>query len=109
MEPSLAPQRPLPRLRGRTGRGHATRLVRTHPLPNPPAGEGAHRVCGSCYTDNSLRWRAPMAPVLALYEDVLSNGAALALPAAARMVFLVHGSVTVAGRALHDGEAWHGE
>jgi hypothetical protein len=50
-----------------------------------------------------------MTPVLALYEDVLSDGAALALPAAARMVFLVHGGATVAGRALRDGEAWHGE
>jgi hypothetical protein len=50
-----------------------------------------------------------MPPVLALYEDVLSDGAALALPAAARMIFLVHGGVTVAGRALHDGETWHGE
>jgi hypothetical protein len=50
-----------------------------------------------------------MAPVLALYEDVLSDGAALALPAAARVIFLVHGAATVAGRALRDGEAWHGE
>jgi len=50
-----------------------------------------------------------MPPVLALYEDVLSDGAALALPAAARMIFLVHGGVTVVGRALHGGEAWHGE
>src|SRR5260370_8622470 len=51
----------------------------------------------------------PMAPVLALYDDVLSAGASLALPAAARMIFLVHGGATVAGRALHAGEAWHGE
>jgi hypothetical protein len=50
-----------------------------------------------------------MPPVLALYEDVLSDGAALALPAAARMIFLVHGGATIAGRALRDGEAWHGE
>jgi hypothetical protein len=50
-----------------------------------------------------------MAPVLALYEDVLADGAALALPAAARMIFLVHGAATIAGRALRDGEAWHGE
>ncbi len=50
-----------------------------------------------------------MAPVLALYEDVLADGAALALPAAARMIFLVHGGATIAGRALRDGEAWHGE
>jgi hypothetical protein len=50
-----------------------------------------------------------MAPVLALYEDVLSDGAALALPAAARMIFLVHGAATITGRALRAGEAWHGE
>jgi hypothetical protein len=52
---------------------------------------------------------SPMPPVLALYEDVLSNGATLALPAAARMIFLVHGGVAIADRALRDGEAWHGE
>jgi hypothetical protein len=50
-----------------------------------------------------------MAPVLALYEDVLADGAALALPAAARMIFLVHGAATITGRALRAGEAWHGE
>jgi hypothetical protein len=50
-----------------------------------------------------------MPPELALYEDVLADGAALALPAGARMIFLVHGGATVAGRALRDGEAWHGE
>jgi hypothetical protein len=50
-----------------------------------------------------------MPPVLALYEDVLANGAMLALPAAARMIFLVHGGVTIADRALRDGETWHGE
>ena len=50
-----------------------------------------------------------MPPVLALYEDVLSNGAELALPAAARMIFLVHGQARVGERALSDGEAWHGE
>jgi hypothetical protein len=50
-----------------------------------------------------------MPPVLALYEDVLSNGATFALRPAARMIFLVHGAVTIADRALRDGEAWHGE
>jgi hypothetical protein len=50
-----------------------------------------------------------MPPVLALYEDVLANGAALALPAAARMIFVVHGGVAIAERAFRDGEAWHGE
>ena len=50
-----------------------------------------------------------MPPVLTLYEDVFANGAALALPAGARMIFLVHGGATIAGRALRDGEAWCGE
>jgi hypothetical protein len=47
--------------------------------------------------------------VLALYEDVLSNEATLALPPLPRMIFVVHGSVTIADRTLGDGEAWHGE
>jgi hypothetical protein len=50
-----------------------------------------------------------MPAVLALYEDVLANGAILALPAAARMIFVVHGGVAIGERALRDGEAWHGE
>jgi hypothetical protein len=50
-----------------------------------------------------------MPPVLALYEDVFSNAATLALPPVPRLIFLVHGGVTVADRALSDGEAWHGE
>jgi len=50
-----------------------------------------------------------MPPVLALYEDVVSNGAELALPAAARMIFLVHGGARIGERALADGETWHGE
>jgi hypothetical protein len=50
-----------------------------------------------------------MPPVLALYEDVLSNGAELALPAAARMIFIVHGGARIGERALSDGDAWHGE
>jgi hypothetical protein len=48
-------------------------------------------------------------PVLRLWEDVLSGGAALALPALARMVFVVHGEITIDMRSLRDGEAWHGE
>ncbi len=47
--------------------------------------------------------------LLSLHEDVLSNGASLALPARARLVFVVHGEIAVAGRGLGDGEAWHGE
>src|SRR5499426_679580 len=50
-----------------------------------------------------------MAPVLWLIEDVLANGADVACPAGARMIFVVHGSVTIGGRTLGDGEAWHGE
>src|SRR5262245_36888147 len=50
-----------------------------------------------------------MPPVLALYECVVSDGAALGLPAAARTSGLLHAGATIAGRALRDGEAWHGE
>jgi hypothetical protein len=51
-----------------------------------------------------------MHPVLRLYEDSISGGAAaISLPALARMIFVVHGAVTIDGRALSDGEAWHGE
>jgi hypothetical protein len=50
-----------------------------------------------------------MPPVLALYEDVFSNEATLALPPLPRMVFVAHGCVTLAERTLSDGEAWHGE
>jgi hypothetical protein len=47
--------------------------------------------------------------MLRLTEDTFSNDAALALPAAARFIFVVHGSVTIAERTLGDGEAWQGE
>ena len=50
-----------------------------------------------------------MAPTLALYEDVLADGAILTLPALPRMIFLVHGSATIAERTVTDGEAWQGE
>ena len=50
-----------------------------------------------------------MPPVLTLYEDILSNGAVLALPALPRMIFVVHGEAAIAGHTLRDGEAWHGE
>src|ERR1700744_5444762 len=46
---------------------------------------------------------------LRLYEDVLPNGGEAALPALPRMIFVVHGSLTVADRTLSDGEAWSGE
>jgi hypothetical protein len=51
-----------------------------------------------------------MHPVLRLYEDCISGGAAaLSLPPLARMIFVVHGAATIDGQALRDGEAWHGE
>src|SRR6202162_5722589 len=51
-----------------------------------------------------------MPAILRLYEDVLSNAAApIALPALPRLIFIVHGTATIAGGASSDGEAWHGE
>jgi len=50
-----------------------------------------------------------MAPVLRLFEDSLSGGASLKLPALPRLIFVVHGAVTIDGKALGDGEAWSGE
>jgi hypothetical protein len=49
-----------------------------------------------------------MHPVLRLYEDVLANDAEASLPALARMIFVVHGSVAVADATLHDDEAFSG-
>ena len=51
-----------------------------------------------------------MALVLRLYEDTLSSTAdAVELPPVPRMIFVVHGAATIGGRAVSDGEAWHGE
>ena len=52
-----------------------------------------------------------MPAILRLFEDTLSADGALEapLPAMPRMVFVVHGGATVAGRALGDDEAWFGE
>jgi len=50
-----------------------------------------------------------MHPVLRLYEDVLANDVEVILPALPRMIFVVHGALTLAGKALGDGEAWSGE
>src|SRR5215203_5587557 len=50
-----------------------------------------------------------MHPVLRLYVDYISGGApAMSLPALARMIFVVHGAVSIGDRALSDGEPWHG-
>jgi hypothetical protein len=52
-----------------------------------------------------------MSAIMRLYEDVLSNGAAASITFAAlpRLILVVHGSATIAGRAVGGGEAWHGE
>ena len=50
-----------------------------------------------------------MPAILRLIEDIYSDGAALSLPAAPRMIFILHGGVTVVVRTFTDGEAWHGE
>jgi hypothetical protein len=51
-----------------------------------------------------------MHPIMRLYEDSISGGAAAAsLPALARMIFVAHGTATISGKTLSDGEAWGGE
>jgi hypothetical protein len=50
-----------------------------------------------------------MSPELRLLEDVLSGDSHVDLPACARMVFVVHGTVTIDGRTFGPGTAWHGE
>jgi hypothetical protein len=51
-----------------------------------------------------------MPQLLRLYEDVLSSHSVeVSLPALPRMIFLVHGAVTIGDRTLRDGEAWSGE
>jgi hypothetical protein len=46
---------------------------------------------------------------LRLTEDILSNGNEASLPAAPRMIFVVHGSVTIADRALKADDAFSSE
>jgi hypothetical protein len=52
-----------------------------------------------------------MPALLRLYEDTMSNASDLSarLPALARMIFVVHGSVTIDNRSFAGGEAWHGQ
>ena len=52
-----------------------------------------------------------MHPVLRLYEDVLSSAenVEFRLPPLPRFIFVVHGSATIAGKNLGEGEAWQGE
>ena len=52
-----------------------------------------------------------MHPVLRLYEDVLSSAenVEFRLPPLPRFIFVVHGSATIDGKPLSEGEAWQGE
>src|SRR3984885_6171365 len=50
-----------------------------------------------------------MYPTLRLYEDVLANGAEASWPGLPRMIFVVHGAVTIADRTLHDEDAFGSE
>ena len=50
-----------------------------------------------------------MQPTLRLYEDILANDAEASLPPQPRMIFVVHGSLSLANRTLQDGEAWSAE
>ncbi len=52
-----------------------------------------------------------MHPVLRLYEDVLSSAenVEFRLPPLPRFIFVVHGSATIDGKTLNEGEAWQGE
>jgi len=47
--------------------------------------------------------------MLRLYEDVLSNDGEVSLPALPRLIYVTHGSLAIADRALCDDQAWAGE
>src|SRR5688572_15095173 len=50
-----------------------------------------------------------MHPALRLYEDTIGGGVTeLKLRPLPRMIFVVHGAVTIDGATLGDGAAWHG-
>src|SRR5476649_2318569 len=52
-----------------------------------------------------------MQPVLRLYEDVLSSAknVVFRLAPLPRFIFVVHGSATIDGKTVAEGEAWQGE
>lgn len=50
-----------------------------------------------------------MNPILRLVEDVFSGGAEITLRPEPRMIFVLHGTIAVAGKSFIDGEAWSGE
>ena len=76
---------------------------------NPDATAKALLEFFSCY--RSLPEYPTMHPVLRLYEDVLSSAenVAFELPPLPRFIFVVHGSATIAGKSVNEGEAWQGE
>ncbi len=50
-----------------------------------------------------------MHPVLRFYEDIIQGGVSgVALPARPRMIFVLHGALTIGGRTYRDGEAYGG-
>lgn len=50
-----------------------------------------------------------MNPILRLVEDVFSDGAAMTLGPEPRMIFVLHGALSVSGTSVIDGETWHGD
>jgi hypothetical protein len=50
-----------------------------------------------------------MAPMLRLYEDVLANDAELSLPGRPRMIYVVHGAITLGDQNLQDDAAFGSE
>jgi hypothetical protein len=52
-----------------------------------------------------------MHPVLRLYEDVLSSAenVVFTLPPLPRFILIVHGSATIDGKMVSEGEGWQGE
>jgi hypothetical protein len=48
-------------------------------------------------------------PMLRLYEDILANSRVFALPRSPRMIFVVHGTISIGGRSFTDEDAWHGK
>jgi len=51
-----------------------------------------------------------MNPAMRLFEDTLSGSVReVRLAPLPRMIFVVHGAVTIGGTVFADGEAWHGE
>ena len=48
-------------------------------------------------------------PMLRLYEDILANSRVFSLPPAPRMIFVVHGTISIGGRSFKDEDAWYGE